>query len=612
MAPGLLMGERDRCSCVKALFDRHGDIKRVSSPGSGNEIRTAVIPENNRFCDERTDLISKEGSLMFARILDAKVRTKIFGLITIVLVGLGVFGVVAFDTLETVRINGPVYNAIIEKKDLVADILPPPEYLVESYLLVLQMLYEQERKELDALVMRSAKLREEYETRHEYWEKTLAPGELRNLMVVRSYDPAKRFLDIRDKEFIPAIIQGNLEKANALAQGEMKRTYEEHRFFIDKVVTLATEKTAAEEKNAQSIVERRTVTQGAVAVIVVATSLLTAFLFSRYIATTVNEYLSFAGKVARGDLTVQLHPKGNDELGALGGHLNDMVRSLGAMTREIRTSAQQITTATSEILGTVSQYTASADQQSTVVNATAATVEQVRSTAEQSARQAEEVSRLSKASLTVGQDGLQAVQVIVTGMEDIRAQVQAIAQNILALSERSQQIGDITSTVNDIADQSNLLALNAAIEAARSDSHGKGFAVVAGEVRVLAEQSKRATSDVRTILSEIANATHSTVVATEQGAHGVEAGLKLAQKAGQVIEELERAIRKSAQAAQHITASMQQQRESMGEIVQAMTGINEATSQFLAGAQQSQQAAEGLNDRARRLQSMTEQYRLDS
>ncbi len=558
----------------------------------------------------RAQIMNKEGGRMFAKIVDAKVRTKIFGLIAIVIIGLGVFGAVAFDTRNTVKVNGPVYNAIVENKDLVADILPPPEYLVESYLLVLQMLYEQDRKELGALVRRSAKLRKEYETRHRYWDKTLAPGELREDMVIRSFRPAKRFLDLRDQQFIPAVLAGDHKKAVELAQGELKRSYEEHRHFIDKVVTLATEKTNVDEKTAQSTVAVRSAIQVALAFFVVATSLLAAYLLSRYITRTVNEYLSFAGQIAHGDLTVRLHLRSNDELGKLGGHLNDMAQGLSTMALQIRSSAQEITSATGEILGTVSQYSASADEQSAVVNATTATVEQVRASAEQSAKQAEEVSLLAQTSLKVGQEGLQAVQVIVTGMQDIRNQVQSIAQNIVALSESTQQIGEITYSVNHIADQSNLLALNAAIEAARSDSRGKGFAVVAGEVRVLAEQSKRATSNVRAILDEIASATSATVTATEQGARGVQTGLNLAERAGQVIEELERGIRNSAHAAQHITTSMHQQREAMKEIVESMTGITAATAQFLAGSRQSQQAAEGLNDRAHQLQAMTERYKL--
>lgn len=170
---------------------------------------------------------------MLTRIRDLPIQTKLFGLIAILIIGLGVFAVVSFNTLSTVQVNGPIYAGIIENKDLVADILPPPEYLIESYLIVLQMVDEQDKANLDALVKRSAKLREEYETRHKYWEKTLAPGPLKDAMVTESFLPAKRFLDLRDNAFIPAILKGDAKQARELAQGEMKQRYEEHRAQIE-------------------------------------------------------------------------------------------------------------------------------------------------------------------------------------------------------------------------------------------------------------------------------------------------------------------------------------------------------------------------------------------
>ncbi len=547
---------------------------------------------------------------MLARINDLKVRTKVLGLIAIVIIGLVVFGVVSLDTLNTVKVNGPVYEGIIENKDLVADILPPPEYLVESYLVVLQMLDEPDKTKLDALVQRGVQLRKDYEDRRQYWEKTLLAGQLKDTMVVQSYRPAMQFLDLRDKEFIPAVLKGDQERARGLARGELKQRYEEHRALIDQVVVLAMQKTDADEQSAQATIDRRTLIQLVLAFAVVVISLVIGYLLARYIATAVNEYASFAGHVAQGDLTARLRPRSNDELGALGGHLNSMVQSLKELSGQISESAQSITAATTQILATVSEHTASANEQSAAVNETTATVEQVRVSAEQSARQAEDVSRLAQTSLRVSQEGLAAVQAIVTGMQDIRGKVQAIAQDILALSDRTQQIGEITATVNDIADQSNLLALNAAIEAAKAGDQGKGFAVVANEVRRLAEQSKQATGKVRSILSDIQKATNAAVMATEQGTRGVEAGLELTQRAGHVIEELEQASQDSARAAQQISAAVRQQREAMTQIVQAMKEISLATAQFLTGARQSQQAAESLNSRAQQLQVMTQRYKI--
>ena len=133
---------------------------------------------------------------------------------------------------------------------------------------------------------------------------------------------------------------------------------------------------------------------------------------------------------------------------------------------------------------------------------------------------------------------------IASAMEEIRGRVDAIARDIVTLSERTQQIGEITATMNGLADRSNLLALNASIEAARAGEHGKGFAVVADEVRKLAEQSKAATAQVESILGDVQTATSAAVAASQDGTRVVEDGLELTGRAGEGIRSLSDTIRR--------------------------------------------------------------------
>jgi methyl-accepting chemotaxis protein len=180
-------------------------------------------------------------------------------------------------------------------------------------------------------------------------------------------------------------------------------------------------------------------------------------------------------------------------------------------------------------------------------------------------------------------------------MLSLREKVQAIAQDILALSEQTQQIGEITAAVNDIADQSKLLALNATIEAAKAGEQGKGFAVVAAEVRNLAEQSKMSNAKVRQILGDIQKATNTAVLATEQGTKGVEAGMSLAERAGEVIQKLSGTLKDNSHSVQTILSSARQQSQAMDQITQAMREINLSTKQFVSGSKQTQVAAEDLD-----------------
>jgi methyl-accepting chemotaxis protein len=326
--------------------------------------------------------------------------------------------------------------------------------------------------------------------------------------------------------------------------------------------------------------------------------------------SAVLEYSAFAALVAEGDLTASVNTNGSQDLQTLSENLNGMVVGLSEITKRVREDVQGIGSATSEILATVSQHTASASQQSAAINETSTTVEEARAASEQTALRAKQVAEQASVSVEVSDEGIGAVENIARAMEEIKDRVEAIARDILTLSEQTQQIGEITATVNDLADQSNILALNASIEAAKAGEHGKGFAVVATEVRNLAEQSKGATEQVRGILTDIQKATTAAVLATEHGTKVVEQGLELSQKAGDGIRSLAETIRQAADAAQQIAASAHEQSVGMDQIAHAMKDVNEGTAQFVAGAQQSQRAAEDLNELSGRLTSLTERYRV--
>src|SRR5262249_21707647 len=150
---------------------------------------------------------------------------------------------------------------------------------------------------------------------------------------------------------------------------------------------------------------------------------------------------------------------------------------------------------------------ASAGETATAVGETTTTVEEVRQTAQVASQKARLVADSSQKAAQISQGGRKSTEDVIAGMVRIRQQMQAMAESMVRLSEQGQAIGQIIATVEDLAAQSNLLAVNAAIEAAKSGEHGKGFSVVAQEVKSLAEQSRQATNQVRTILSEIQKAT---------------------------------------------------------------------------------------------------------
>jgi methyl-accepting chemotaxis protein len=325
---------------------------------------------------------------------------------------------------------------------------------------------------------------------------------------------------------------------------------------------------------------------------------------------TVAHYLAFMQEVGRGDLQQRLDVRQNGALGALGTGLNDLVGNMHTLTGQVKQASANIAAAASEILAATTQQSSSAAEQSSAVTQTSTTVEEVKTIAQQTAQQAEQVAHDSQEALNVAHQGTRSVEETVQSMEQIRQRVEGIAQTILALSEQTQAIGTIITTVSELADQSNLLALNAAIEAARAGEQGKSFAVVAQNVRELAERSKGATQQVSEILEEIQRATNAAVMVTEEGSKGVESGTQLANDAGQVIHRIAGEVEGGAQANVQMAAAARQQTTGMEQIGQAMTAIQQSTSQALASTRQAERAAKDLHELAQSLQQTIDVYRL--
>jgi methyl-accepting chemotaxis protein len=268
----------------------------------------------------------------------------------------------------------------------------------------------------------------------------------------------------------------------------------------------------------------------------------------------------------------------------------------------------RLTGAGNGILAGTSSQTSAAQQQATAISEVTTTLSELRQTSAQALEKAEAVIGESDRSLDASRLGTQSVEAAILGMREIREQVEAIAQKIVSLSEQTQQIGDIITSVNEIAEQSKLLALNAAIEAARAGEHGKGFAIVATEIRSLADQSKQATGRVRKILGDIQGATNSAVVATEQGSKKVETGVGLANRAGETIQQLSRSIEEAAGAARLIANVSRQQSAGVQQVADAMASINQAMNSTVVALRQTEGASQQLTEMTGNMNQLVESF----
>jgi len=313
-----------------------------------------------------------------------------------------------------------------------------------------------------------------------------------------------------------------------------------------------------------------------------------------------------AKQVTSGNLTID--PKPQSENDVLGQALSTMVANLRQVHRETQQAVNVLASSASEILAATSQVSSGAAETTTAVSETTTTVEEVKQTAQLSSQKAGAVAESAQKASQIAQSGRQSVDDAVAAMNLIQEQMHSLAENIVRLSEQSQAIGEIIATVNELAERSNLLAVNAAIEAAKAGEHGKGFAVVAQEVKSLAEQSKQATAQIRSILTDIQRAIGQAVMATEQGGKTVESGVKQSSEAGEAIRRLADSITESAQAALQIAASTQQQLAGVDQVAQAMENIKQASMQNLSGMKQAEESAKSLHDLGQKLKGLVESY----
>jgi methyl-accepting chemotaxis protein len=335
-----------------------------------------------------------------------------------------------------------------------------------------------------------------------------------------------------------------------------------------------------------------------------------AFLTHRSILRPLGELDQFVTSVGAGDLTQKSAREGSDELGKLARGLNQVVSRLRSTTTQTRATTEDLNSAAVEILASAREQSAVTGQQVAAYQETNATMQQVSQSCVQMAERAKEVTATAEAVSIASISGLDAVQKANQSVEAIHEQAEAVAQNIVSLSEKTQMVGDILATVNDIAEQSHLLALNAAIEAAAAGEHGRSFSVVASEIKNLADQSKSATVQVKTILGDIQKEINTSVMLTEEAVKRVDVGKQQADMAASAIRNMAANIGQSVQAFQQIVAGSNQQLIGFENVMQAMKDLSRGSEQATITTRQTEKAAANLTELGAQLRAVTEEYRL--
>ena len=315
------------------------------------------------------------------------------------------------------------------------------------------------------------------------------------------------------------------------------------------------------------------------------------------------------GDLAEGDLTVNATVS-EDFTGAIADSVNFAIDQLRQLVTAINTTAERVANSSEQTQMNAIELAEASEHQAQEIAGVSAAINEMAVSIDQVSANANESTSVAQRSVAIAYNGAAVVQRSIEGMNVIRDQIQETSKRIKRLGESSQEIGDIVSLINDIADQTNILALNAAIQASMAGEAGRGFAVVADEVQRLAERSANATKQIETLVRTIQADTNEAVMSMESTTSEVVRGARLAKDAGEALEEVQSVSNTLADLIQNISNAAQQQADSAGHISNTMNIIQDITSQTSSGTMTTARSVGQLSEMAVALQESVSGFKL--
>ena len=516
------------------------------------------------------------------RTLDLKTRFAI--LLGCFALGFFIYGAWSLKVLRELRVSGPLYDHIVQSKDLVADILPPPEYIIESYLTAYQLLEAADKASQDKLLQRMRELKADYDTRHQFWLAQELEPALQQAYLKDAHEPALAFYAAFEREFIPAIQSGDKQAAEA-AMRKLRGQYAKHRSAIDRVVEMANKRAADDENAARERIASGSWQLVAILALSMAVGIGVALQILRQLFRQLGgdpaQAAELAGRIAGGDLTVGIDLRHGDDSSLLCA-MQGMRDNLSRLVSQARNATDAISTASAQIASGNQDLARRTSTQASALEETAGSMQGLTETVAGNAAHAQQANELAGNAAATARRGSEVVSQMV--------------ENMGSISASSRRIADITSVIDGVAFQTNILALNAAVEAARAGEHGRGFAVVASEVRALAQRAAAAAKEIRALI--------------EDSVQHADTGNALAEQAGATMQEVLASIERVTGIMGDITAASHQQSGGIAQVHRAINDMDSATQQNAALVEEAAAAASSMHEQAVQLQDVVGAFKV--
>ena len=339
-------------------------------------------------------------------------------------------------------------------------------------------------------------------------------------------------------------------------------------------------------------------------------SLLLGFAINRSISAATSALLAASDAMANGDLTARANLTSHDELGVIAKSFDGMAQSFSHLISQVNQSASHVAVAANQVFSTAERIATGAEEVAAQSGTIATAGEEMAATSSDIARNCQGAAEGVQLAAGSTQKGFEVVRNTIDGIRKRGVKTQENARIVVTLGERSDQIGAIVATIEDIADQTNLLALNAAIEAARAGEMGRGFAVVADEVRALAERTTRATKEISDMIKTIQVETKQAITSMEEGVKGTQQGAQEAEQLETALQDILSRVADVTDQVNQIATAAEEQTATTSEISNNMQQITDVVHDTANGAHESAAAAKSLKDQAENLQQLVSRFKV--